>query len=57
MRSMTGLGEVENVDHGEQGGVQRVKHKMGVVPAAVLDLQTRHTRHILVQNFTTKATP
>lgn len=38
------IGEVEDVDHREQGGVQGVEHKMSLVPAAIFYLKPRYTR-------------
>lgn len=37
-------GEVEDVHHREQGGVQGVEHKMGLVPAAIFYLESRNAK-------------
>lgn len=39
MRASGLLREVEDIDHREEGGVQRVEDKMCLVPAAIFHLQ------------------
>lgn len=39
MRARGLLREVEDIDHREEGGVQRVEDKMCLVPAAIFHLQ------------------
>lgn len=43
MRARRGVGEVEDVNHREQGGIQGVEHKMGLVPATIFYLEHRCT--------------
>lgn len=48
MWARSSLGEVEDIDHREEGGVQRVEHKMRLVPAAIFHLQTANKRDIVI---------